>query len=192
MEWKSLSEHFEQGFGEKGVQSSGEGVQKPKKKRSQIAKKGINRWNQDLLKRVLEGIEDIKCEQRRIRNKLDRLGGADYSREEVERFAVLDAVDREILQRLIEVGVDGALPKDVAAEVNRRGGYSLRYYDVGRRLVRLNRKLQNEIDKRLFEKRGKRWALTRFASEVYGASIADEPTAAEMVVLDLSEEEADE
>lgn len=172
-----MPEQFEQGLGGKAVQSSGKGGKKPKKKRSQIAKKGINRWNQDLLKRILKGIEYIKSEQRRARNKLDRLSGADYSKEEVERFAVLDAVDKEILQRLLEVGVDGALPKDVAAEVNRRGGYSLKYYDVGRRLVRLNKKLTFETGKVLFEKHGKRWALTRFAFEVYGDSLADEPAA---------------
>jgi hypothetical protein len=189
MEWETLTEHIEQGLSENIVQSSTEGVKKPKKKRSQIAKKGINRWNQDLLKRCLEGIEDIKSEQRRIRNKLDRLGGAEYSKEDVERFVVLDAVDKEILQRLLEVGVDGALPKDVAAEVNRRGGYSLKYYDVGRRLMRLNRKLQDEVGERLFEKLGKKWALTRFAFEVYGTSLADEPSAVD-VVPELFDEEA--
>ncbi len=183
-----MTEQFEQGLGGKAVQSSVKGAEKPKKKRSQAAKKGRHRWNQDLLKRVLDTQERIECELRRIRNKLDRLSGADYSREEVECFAVFDAVDKEIVQRLLEVGVDGALPKDVAAEVNRRGGYSLKYYDVGRRLVRLNRKLQDEIDERLFEKRGKRWALTRFAFEVYGDSLADEPTADSMIP-ELPEEE---
>jgi hypothetical protein len=80
--------------------------------------------------------------------------------------------------------VNGALPKDVATEVNRRGGYSLSYYEVSRRLVRLNRRLHFEAGKVLFEKRGHRWALSRFTFEVYGASLADEPAA------DLSEEEA--
>ena len=86
-------------------------------------------------------------------------------------------VDKEIVQRLLEVGVDGALPKDVEAEVNKRCGSALRYYEVGRRLVWLNKKLRKETGKFLFEKRGHRWALTRFAFEVYGASIADEPVA---------------
>ncbi len=40
--------------------------------------------------------------------------------------------------------------------------------------------------------RGHRWALTRFAFEVYGASLADAPVAADVGVPELSEEEADE
>ena len=84
---------------------------------------------------------------------------------------------RKFCRGYLEVGVDGALPKDLAVEVNRRDGYNLKYYDVARRLVRLNKKLQYETGKLLSEKRGKRWALTRFAFEVYGASLADDPAA---------------
>jgi hypothetical protein len=189
MEWKTLTEHIEQGLSGKAVQSSMEGAEKAKKKRSQAEKYGRHRWNQDLLKRVLDTQERIECELRWVRHKLDRLGEADYSKEDVERFAVLDAVDKEILQRLLEVGVDGALPKDLAAEVNRRGGYSLKYYDVARRLVRLNKKLQYETGKLLSEKRVKRWALSRFAFEVYGASLVDDPAASDSGVAELSEEE---
>ena len=170
-----MTEQFKQGLGGKSVQSSVKRTEKPKRKRSQAAKLGRHRWNQDLLKRVLDTQERIECELRWVRHKLDRLGEAAYSKEDVERFAVLDAVDREVVQRLLEVGVDGALPKDLAAEVNLRGGYTLKYYDVGRRLVRLNKKLHFETGKVLFEKRGKRWALTRFAFEVYGGSLTDEP-----------------
>ncbi len=177
MEWKTLTEHIEQGLGGKAVQFSAKGVEKPKKKRSQAAKLGRHRWNQDLLKRVLDTQERIECELRWVRHKLDRLGEAAYSKEDVERFACLDSVDREVMQRLLEVGVDGALPKDLAAEVNLRGCYTLKYYDVARRLVRLNKNLHFETGKVLFEKRGKRWALTRFAFEVYGDSLADEPAA---------------
>ena len=146
MELKSSTEHIEQGLIEEAVRSSVDGAEKPKKKRSQIAKKGINRWNQDLLKRVLDTQERIECELRWVRHKLDQIGEADYSKEDLELYAVPDGVDREILQRLLEVGVGGALPKDLAAEVNRRGGYRLKYYDVARRLVRFNKKLNFSIE----------------------------------------------
>jgi hypothetical protein len=63
------------------------------------------------------------------------LGEAEYSQVDIEHFAVLDEVDREIMQRLLEVGANGALPKDVATEVNKRSGYGLKYYEVSRRLV---------------------------------------------------------
>jgi hypothetical protein len=55
--------------------------------------------------------------------------------------------------------------------------------------MRLNRKLQDEVGERLFEKLGKKWALTRFAFEVYGTSLADEPSAVD-VVPELFDEEA--
>ena len=164
-----MTEHVEQGFEEKLVQSGKKGVEKAKKKRDRAAKVGRHRWNQELLKSVLSGIEDVKRELRWVRHKLDRLGEADYSKEDVERFAGLDSVDKEILQRLLEVGVNGALPKDLAVDVNNRSGYCLKYYDVARRLVRLNKKLKFETGKELFEKQKKRWALTRFGFEVFGA-----------------------
>ena len=185
-----MTEQNEQGLAEKAVQNSMEAVEKPQKRRSQSDKTGINRWNQQLILRCLAKLEALETETRWIRHKMDRLGEANYSREDVERFSVMDAVDREIVQRLLEVGVSGALPKDVAAEVNRRDGYSLPYYEVSRRLVRLNKKLQFETGKVLFEKRGHKWALTRFAFEVYGASIADEPAAAQDDVSELSQEES--
>ena len=166
-----MTEQNEQGLAEKAVQTNGKEVQEPKKKRSQSDKFGINRWNQHLLKDALDGIEDLKTEMRWIRVKLDRIGEADYSKEDIEHLAVLDAIDKEIMQRLLEVGVDGALPKDVAVEVNKRGGYSLKRYDVARRLVRLNKKLHKETGKVLFEKRGHKWALTRFAFESYNEPI---------------------
>jgi hypothetical protein len=181
MERNVLTEQNKQGLEEKAVQINGEAVKNPKKKRSQSDKAGINRWNQQLIIRCLAKLEALESEARWIRHKMDRLGEADYSRDDVKRFSVMDAVDREIVQRLLEVGVDGALPKDVAAEVNRRGGHSLPYYEVGRRLVRLNKKLHFETGKLLFEKRGHKWALTRFAFEVYGASIADVPDASSIM-----------
>ena len=184
-----MTEQNEQGLAEKAVQTNNKRVEKPKKKRSQNNKYGINRWNQHLLKDALKEIKDIKTEMRWIRVKLDRLGEADYSKQDIEHFAVFDDVDREIVQRLLEVGVNGDLPKDVAFEVNRRGGYGLKRYDVARRLVRLNNKLHKKTGKVLFEKRGHKWALTRFAFETYGASIADESTNARNGLPELLGEE---
>ena len=170
-----MIEQNEQGTEQKPVQNNGQGAEKPQKKRSQAQKLGRHKWNQQLLKSTLDGIEDIKTEMRWVRHKLDRLGEADYSKQDIEHFAVFDVVDREIVQRLLEVGVDGALPKDVAAEVNKRGGYTLKRYDVARRLVRLNKKLHFETGKLLFEKRGHKWALKRFTFEAYGEHNEDAP-----------------
>jgi len=191
MERNVLTEHVEQGLDGKVVQNNGVVAGKSKKKRSQSDKVGVNRYNQQLLKRALVAIENIEGQLRWVRHKLDRLGEADYSRDDIEHFAVLDAVDKEIIQRLLEVGSCGALPKVLAAEVNKRGGFGLKYYEVSRRLVRLNKKLHFETGKLLFEKRGHRWALTGFAIEVYGASIADEPVAGVLEGNVASAEEAE-
>ena len=72
-----------------------------------------------------------------------------------------------------EAGVPGVLPKIVAADVNQRGSFALKYYDVSRRILRMNKRLHNKTGKCLFEKRGHAWALTRFAFDSYGA-IGDE------------------
>ena len=173
MERIVLVERVEQSLGELPVQTSEKTVEKPKMKRSQEEKVGRLKYHEVMTKKVYAQNERILGELRWVRHKLDRLGEADYSRGDVEGFAVQDEVDREIVQRLLEVGVVGVLPKDVAKTVNERGGYGLKYYEVSRRLVRLNKRLRFETGKVLFEKRGHRWALTRFAFDVYGSTEED-------------------
>ena len=68
----------------------------------------------------------------------------------------------------------GVLPKIVAADVNHRGDFNLRYYDVSRRILRMNKRLHFETGKCLFEKRGHSWALTRFAFDSYEEPIEQE------------------
>ena len=92
----------------------------------------------------------------------------------MEGFAVVDEVDREIVQRIREAGVPGVLPKVVAVDVNQRGNFALRYYDVSRRILRMNKRLHFETGKCLFEKRGHAWALTRFAFDSYDELIERE------------------
>ncbi len=48
--------------------------------------------------------------------------------------------------------------------------YKLEYYDVSRRIVRMNKRLHLETGELLFEKRGHRWALTTFGFDVYGSN----------------------
>ena len=173
METISSIEQNEQSLSEETVQTPKKGSEKPKKKRSQSDKVGTNKYNQQLLKRCLAGIEDIKTELRWERHERNRGNETKYSRERIEAWSKPDDVDKEIVQRLLEVGVNGALPKDIAAEVNKRRGYNLEYYEVSRRLVRLNKKIYFETGETLFEKRGHRWAMTRLGFESYGAVDVD-------------------
>jgi hypothetical protein len=132
---------------------------------------GRHKYNQQLLKRALTKIEKIEETQRVI---LNGLKGAGYFRFDVpliQKFACVDQVDLEILQRVYEVGRKGVLPKEIAEGLDPR--YNVRYYDISRRIVRMNKRLLHEIGEALFEKRGQKWALTRFAFDAYGASEAE-------------------
>ena len=165
MEWKTLSEHNEQGLEEKNVQIE----EKVRKKRSQEDKIGRQKYHEVLTKRVLGQNEQILDELRWIRHRLKALGESDIDVPMLEKYAVKDQVDLEILQRIREVGVLGVFPKDVAKD-SALSKYGLEYYDVSRRIVRMNKRLKLETGELLFEKRGHRWALTGFAFDVYGAT----------------------
>jgi hypothetical protein len=153
---------------EQVTQDSGESVvQNPKKVRSRSEKVGRHKYNQQLIKQCFLGIEDIKGELRWVRHRFERIGEAEYEKSDVERWAVADEVDREIIQRAREAGAPGVLPKDVAA-APALVKYGLKYYHVARRIVRMNKKLYFESGKLLFEKRGHKWALTSFGFDAWG------------------------
>ena len=159
-----MGEQVKQDIDEKSIQTLEKTGEKPQKRRSQEDKIGRQKYHEVVTKRSLALQEQILAELRWVRHKLDRLGEADYSSSDVEGFAVEDEVDREIIQRVREAGAPGVLPKIVAADVNKRGAYTLKYYEVSRRIVRMNKRLHFETGKVLFEKRGHRWALTRWVA----------------------------
>jgi hypothetical protein len=173
MEWNVLIEQDKQDLEESLVQISDKDSEKPKTKRSQEDKVGRIKYHEVLTKKVYAQNERLLDELRWIRRRLERIGEADYSVGDVEGFAVLDEADREIVQRIREAGVPGVLPKVVAADVNQRGLFNLRYYDVSRRILRMNKRLHFETGKCLFEKRGHHWALTRFAFCSYDEPIEE-------------------
>jgi hypothetical protein len=150
-------------------------IQKPEEYPAQIGKKprsreekiGRLKYNQYLLKRVLTMIKEVRDMQRVILNGLKGAGYFHFDIPMLQKFACEDAVDLEIMQRLYEAGRGGMFPKDVAGELSE---YKLAYWNVSRRIVRMNKRLEHETGERLFEKRGHKWALTSFAFEVFGTS----------------------
>jgi hypothetical protein len=166
MEWNILSEHNEQSLGGLPVQSMEKSVGKVKVKRSAEEKVGRIKYNQVLLKRAISILEKVEETQRVILNGLKGAGYFRFSVPLIQRYATCDAVDVDIIELIKEAGNQGVFPKDVAAGLQQ---YKLEYYDVSRRIVRMNRRLQLETGELLFEKRGHKWALTRFGFEVYGA-----------------------
>jgi hypothetical protein len=142
----------------------------PLKKRTAEQKVGRQKLHEIKTNKVFLQNERILEQLRWIRVRLERIGEADFSLGDIEGFAVQDEVDREIVQRVREAGTPGVLPKDVAVDVNLRGNFNLKYYDVSRRILRMNKRLHFETEKCLFEKRGHHWALTKFAFDSYEAS----------------------
>jgi hypothetical protein len=161
-----LIEHIEQGLEEKVVQSTEKPIEKPRKGRSPEEKIGRIKHNQVLLKRALSILEKVEETQRVILNGLKGAGYFRFNTPLLQRYACIDQVDLEIVERLHEAGSQGVFPKVVAKDLQQ---YDLEYYGISRRIVRMNKRLKLETGEVLFEKRGHKWALTRFAFDVYGA-----------------------
>ena len=82
-----------------------------------------------------------------------------FEQEYVEDVACRDEIDWDILEELHFAGPHGILPKDVAARLQE---YGLTPWNVTRRILRMNDKLDKLIGQKVAEKRGKGWALTSF------------------------------
>src|SRR4030067_1693043 len=92
-------------------------VQKGKKRRSQSDKIGRLKYNQQLLKKTLAEVEEVKLMLRTIFAGLK--GSFNFEQSLIERVVCEDDVDREILQALFEAGSPGVVPKDLATKLSR-------------------------------------------------------------------------
>lgn len=137
-------------------------AQSSKKGRSKEERIGRLKYNQQLLKRVLTEIGEVREMQRIILNGLKGAGYFHFDVPLVQKYAYEDLVDEEILQLVYQAGREGILPKDVAANLPE---YHLRHYHVTRRM---NRRLEHETGEKLFEKRGWKWTLTSFGVDIWG------------------------
>ena len=164
-----------------------EAVQNLKKPRSMEERMGRIKWTGVLLNRALDEIRQLRRgldeRERKILEKLKEIetrqnlilegfrgyGLLKYSPPLLERVAVKDAVDLEILHLVWQAGIQGVLPKDVASDPS-LAKYGLKHYHVSRRIVRMNNRLFEKYAEYLFEKRGHRWAFTNFAFDSWGKS----------------------
>jgi len=137
-------------------------VQKGKKRRSQSDKIGRLKYNQQLLKRTLTEVEEVKLMLRTIFAGLK--GSFNFEQSLIERVVCGDEVDREILQTLFEAGSPGLLPKELAARLER---FKITRHQISRRILRMNKRLKKEFGELVAEKRGWHWALTNFAYEIW-------------------------
>jgi len=133
------------------------------KGRGQAEKVGRLKYNQQLLKRALKDLEEVKLMQRTILAGLK--GMFHFERPMIQKIACGDEVDVLILDYLYEAGYGGILPKDLAAGLTQ---FKVRRHQVSRRILRMNKRLETEIGERMVEKRGWHWALTSFAFDAWG------------------------
>ena len=96
-----------------------------------------------------------------MRKHLTALGESDVDVPMLEKYAVKDQVDLEIIERVRQVGVQGIFPKGVAKD-SAVSKYGLEYYDVTRRINRMNKRMRDEIGERVADKVGAKWALSDF------------------------------
>ena len=133
------------------------------KGRSQADKIGRHKYNQQLLKRVLHEIQEVKLMQRTILAGLK--GTFHFQKPLMQKIACVDELDSEILELLYESGGSGVLPKDLASRLS---PYRIGRHQISRRVVRMNKRLEKEIGEKLVEKHGWHWVLTSWAIEVWG------------------------
>src|SRR4030065_297949 len=95
MDENSWSVHSDMETNEKAVQNT-------KKQRSQSDKIGRLKYNQQLLKKTLAEVEEVKLMLRTIFAGLK--GSFNFEQSLIERVACEDEVDKEILQALFEAG----------------------------------------------------------------------------------------
>lgn len=133
------------------------------KGRSQSEKIGRIKYNQQLLKRALSELEEVKLMQRTILAGLK--GMFHFEKPMIQKIACVDEVDCEILELVYESGGQGILPKDLASRLSQ---FKLRRHQATRRILRMNKRVEKELGGSVVERRGWHWALTGFAVEAWG------------------------
>ncbi len=145
------------------MESSENTAQKPRKKRSESEKVGRIKYLIELAKRIDGKLDSLERRVSRIERYRKR--DLDFVRSDIEDVCA-DEVDREIVRFLFEAGDVGLLPRVIAQRLER---FRVTRFQVARRIARMNKQLQERLDERLFEQRGWRWALSRFAYGAWGA-----------------------
>lgn len=138
-------------------------VQNTKKKRSQSEKIGRLKYNQQLLKQTLTEVEEVKLMLRAIFVGLK--DSFNFEQSLIKHVACMDEVDRRFCVCSLKRAAPGLLPKDLAAKLER---FKIQRFQVSRRILRMNKRLDKEFGAHVAEQIGWRWALTRFAFDVYG------------------------
>ena len=134
-----------------------------KKGRSEEEKYGKYKWLRILIRRNTEELREIKRMLRGMRYEQRR---QDYGSAYLFDLVCQDSRDGAILDVLREAGPEGMLPRDIYAKVAKFG---LQYHHITRRINRMNRRMKDEMEERVADKVGAKWALSDFMIRNWGA-----------------------
>ena len=144
--------------------AASETAQLPKKRRSQAEKVGRLKYIIELQHRILRQLSIMRTTQRYIIEGLDIDGYLQFDQPYIEKVCRKSEIDIAILDDLFRAGEGGILPKDIALNLKE---YELDRWQVLHRIQRMNKSLDEEIAKKVAEKRGHKWALTNFAYKAW-------------------------
>ena len=127
------------------------GSKKPKKRRSQEEKIREREWIIQTLMRQEVVLGRIDRRTRMLAAGLRELFmlGEDY----VSMVACEDKIDVALLNVLREAGAAGRLSGELAAQLD------IDHRDVSRRIYHMNKRMEEEIEENIIEKRGHKWKL---------------------------------
>jgi len=128
-----------------------------KRRRTPEQKYGKYKWIRILVRRNSEELREIKRMLRGLSQGLTHL--IDFDAAYLISIVCRDSRDRVILDVLRAAGPAGLSPKQIYTHVRR---YGLKYHHISRRIRRMNKRMQNEIGKRVADKVGRNWALSTF------------------------------
>jgi hypothetical protein len=132
------------------------------RRRSRAEKVGRLKYIIELLKRLERQMGEIDVRTRTLMAGLREW--MSFEPNYIQKVACEDEVDAEIIMCLIQKGVGGLLPSNIASELSK---YGLKRWDVTRRIQRMNKRLMKEIGQKVAEKRGHQWAPTSFLVEMW-------------------------
>ncbi len=137
-------------------------AQNQKKKRSESEKVGRLKYIIELLKRLEVKADSMQRRLSRIEAHYKR--SLVFEKSDIENVCA-DEVDKEIVRLLFEAGNSGLLPKVLAEQLK---DYKITRFQVSRRILRMNKRLQQALEESVAEQRGWHWALTSFAFDAWG------------------------
>ena len=132
-----------------------------KRRRTRAEKVGRLKYIIQLIRRLDEKIDKVDLRTRQIAAGLH--GILSFEADYLEKVACNDEVDARLIDRLIQAGEGGISSPKLAQDLTQ---FNLKRWSVTRRIQRMNKKLTKELNKKVAEKRGRRWAATSFANVV--------------------------